>query len=101
MLSFPVFARFHLRRPLVARRFTLPVNVLTDRCPRTIEAPVVERISRQPRAYQGVGLACSKPFPYLVASLLHFAALSSLNPLSATFTRLPAQVLQTKDLRAA
>src|SRR5437870_9567538 len=58
MLSFPVFARFHPRRPLVARRFTLPVNVLVlaDRCPRTIEAPVMERISRQPRASRGVGL---------------------------------------------
>src|SRR5437879_1240202 len=37
MLSFRVFAKLHSRRPLVARRFTLPVNVLTDRCPRTGE----------------------------------------------------------------
>src|SRR5437870_125396 len=56
MLSFRVIVALHPRRPLVARRFTLPVNVLTDRCPRTIEAPVMERISRQPRASQGVGL---------------------------------------------
>src|SRR5438876_3821388 len=56
MLSFRVFAKLHPCRPLVARRFTLPVNVLPDRCPRTIEAPVMERISRQPRASRGVGL---------------------------------------------
>src|SRR5438132_4566008 len=46
------------------------------------------------------GWSCSKPFPYLVASLLHFVASSSLSLLSATFTRLSASVLQTKDLRA-
>src|SRR5437879_8557012 len=37
MLSFLVFAKFHPRRPLVAHRSTLPVNVLTNRRPRTIE----------------------------------------------------------------
>src|SRR5437588_3414504 len=56
MLSFRVFAKLHPRRPLVARRFTLPVNLLPYRCPRTIEAPVMERISRQPRASRGAGL---------------------------------------------
>src|SRR2546421_6780801 len=37
MLSFRVFARLHLRRSPVARRFTLPVNVMTDPCLRIIE----------------------------------------------------------------
>src|SRR5207249_8792693 len=57
MLSFRVIVALHPRRSTVARRFTLPVNVLADRCPRTIEAPVMGRISRQPRASRGVGLA--------------------------------------------
>src|SRR5207302_4553361 len=37
MLSFRVFAKLHPRRPLVARRFALPVNLLPYRCPRTGE----------------------------------------------------------------
>src|SRR5207245_7853716 len=45
MLSFRVFVAQHPRPPLVARRFTLPVNISTHRCPRIIEAPVMERIS--------------------------------------------------------
>src|SRR5437016_2366396 len=111
MLSFRVFAKFHPRRPLVARRFTLPVNVLTDRCPRTIEAPVMERISRQPRASRGVGLVLLQALslPRCVLTSLRCFIFSksficniyaplrkrvankrltrSLNPLDATFTR--------------
>ena len=87
MLSFRVFAKLHPRRPLVARRFTLPVNLLPYRCPRTIEAPVMERISRQPRASRGVGLVLLQAVFLPRASLLHFVASSSLSPLSATFTR--------------
>ena len=92
MLSFRVIVALHPRRPLVARRSTLPVNVLADRCPRTIEAPVMERISRQPRASRGVGLVLLQAVFLPRASLLHFVASSSLSPLSATFTRLPASV---------
>ena len=63
MLFFRVILAPHPRRPFIARRFTLPVNVLTDRCPRTIEAPVMERISRQPRASRGVELALLQALP--------------------------------------
>ena len=111
MLSFRVIVALHPRRPLVARRSTLPVNVLADRCPRTIEAPVMERISRQPRASRGVGLALlqvlslprgvlsslrsfifSKPFicniyAPLRKSVANKRLTRSLNPLDATFTR--------------
>ena len=111
MLSFRVFAKLHPRRPFLARRSTLPVNVLTDRCPRTIEAPVMERISRQPRASRGVGLVLlqdlslprgvltslrcflfSKSFICNIYTPPHKSVANkrltrSLNPLDATFTR--------------
>jgi len=111
MLSFRVFAKFHPRRPLVARRFTLPVRILADRFPRTIEAPVMERISRQPRASRGVGLVllpalslprCVLPslrcfiFPQVLylqhlwdplVCVTNKRLTRSLNPLDATFTR--------------
>ena len=111
MLFFRVILAPHPRRPFIARRFTLPVNVLTDRCPRTIEAPVMERISRQPRASRGVGLVLlqavfllrgvltslrcfifSKSFIcniYAPArpSVANKRLTRSLNPLDATFTR--------------
>src|SRR5437588_12310553 len=111
MLSFRVIVALHPRRPLVARRSTLPVNVLDDRCPRTIEAHVMERISRQPRASRGVGLVLlqavflprgvltslrcfifSKSFIcniYAPArpSVANKRLTRRLNPLDATFTR--------------
>ena len=111
MLSFRVFVAQHPRPPLVARRFTLPVNISTHRCPRIIEAPVMERISRQPRASRGVGLfvlqALSSPRGVLTSlrcflfsksficniytpphkSVANKRLTRSLNPLDATFTR--------------
>src|SRR5438445_13645059 len=54
-----------------------------------------------PEHLGALGWPSSKSFPYLVASLRPFVASSSPSPLSATFTRLPAKMLQTKDLRAA
>ena len=111
MLSFRAFARLHPRRPFVTCRSTLPVNVSTDRCPRTLEAPVMERIPRQPRASRGVRLAflqvLSLPRCVLTSlrcfifpksficniyapprqNIANKRLTRSLNPLDATFTR--------------
>jgi len=99
MLSFRVFAKFHPRRPLSPAdlRF-LSMSQLTA-VHALSKLPSWNGYPASPEHLGALGWPCSKSFPYLVASLLHFVASSSPSPLSATFTRLPAQVLQTKDLQ--
>src|SRR2546421_10714607 len=101
MLSFRVFAKFHPRRPLVARRFTLPVRILADRFPRTIEAPVMERISRQPRASRGVGLVLLPALSLPRCVLPSLRASSFPKSFICNTYGILSYVLQTKDLRAA
>src|SRR5437899_11149538 len=99
MLSFRVFARFHPRRPLVARRSALPVNVLSNRRPRTIEAPVMERTSRQPRASRGVGLVLLQALSSPRCVLTSLRSFIYSKPFICNTYGIPSYVLQTKDLQ--
>src|SRR5213080_1506436 len=99
MLSFRVFVKLHPCRPLVARRSMLPVNVLADRRPQTIEAPFMERISRQPRASRGVGLVLLHALPRPRCVLTSLRCFTFSKSFICNIYAPPAKALQTKDLR--
>ena len=94
MLSFRVFAKFH------PRRFVSPLP--HDLCGQRLTRPAGASQSTLIPLEGRQTVLSSFIFQTLHFQLFTFnfsPSLPPLSPFSATFTRLPAQVLQTKDLQ--